>query len=202
VPQLRGVPAPLHSLTLSQIQAWDTEHLDAAATHWTSAANRWRDGFTAVYSGITRPAGTAWEGVAADAAALRTDRDRVQVLGLVDKLQEASTIARTGAADLRTAKTRVLTTVDNARRAGFGVAEDFSVQDTLTVASKPMRLIRDMQAQVFAADIQAHSTILAATDQSVASKLNTVMAGFTGFEFPESPLPHEPPSHEGETGGI
>jgi hypothetical protein len=42
-----------------------------------------------------------------------------------------------------------------------------------------MRLMRDLQAQVFAADIRAQSTILAATDQSVASKLSTVSAGFT-----------------------
>ena len=191
--ELSGAPAPLPSLTLSQIQAWDTEHLDIAATHWTSAANRWRDGFTAVNSGITRPAGTAWEGPAADAAALRTDRDRVQVLGLVDRLHEASTIARTGAADLQTAKSRALTSVDNAQRAGFAVSEDLSVRDTLTVVSKPLRLIRDMQARVFAADIRAQSTILAATDENIASKLRTITASLTGFEFRESPIPQEPP---------
>ncbi|HET7664936.1 MAG TPA: hypothetical protein VFK56_02405 [Mycobacterium sp.] len=180
---LSGVPAPLPPLTLTHIQTWDVGHLETAAHHWQSAADRWRDGFTAVNSGVARPAGTAWEGPAADAAALRTDRDRVQVLGLVDRLHEASTIARTGAADLRTAQSRVLTTVDNARRAGFAVAEDLSVHDTLTIASKPMRLIRDMQAQVFAVDIQAQSMTLAATDQSVAARLNTVAAGFTGFRF-------------------
>ena len=76
--------APLPSLTLAQIQAWDTDHLDAAAAHWIATANRWRDGFTAVSSGISRPGGTTWEGAAAEAASARTERDRVQVLGLVD----------------------------------------------------------------------------------------------------------------------
>jgi hypothetical protein len=54
-------------------------------------------------------------------------------------------------------------------------------------------LIRDVQAQAFAADIRAQSTILASTDQSVTSRLNTITAGFTGFEFRESPFPLEPP---------
>jgi hypothetical protein len=124
---------------------------------------------------------------------MRTERDRVQVLRLVERLHDASSIARTGAADLAAAKTRTLTSIDHAQRAGFVVSEDLSVRDTLTVHSKPLQLIRDMQAQVFGADIRARSTILAATDQAVASRLSTVAAGFTGFEFRESPFPQEPP---------
>jgi hypothetical protein len=188
-----AVPTPLPSLSLSQIHAWDTEHLETAAAHWTSTAARWHDGFSAVAAGITRPAGTDWEGSAADAASMRSERDRVQVLGLVDRLHEASTIARTGAADLVAAKSRALASVDDAMRAGFVVAEDLSVRDPLTVASKPMRLVRDTQSYAFAADIRAQSTILAATDQAVASRLNTIAAGFTGFEFRESPFPQVPP---------
>ena len=193
VPPPSMVPAPLPSLTLAQIQAWDTDHLDTAAAHRTSTAARWRDGFTAVSSGIDRPGGAVWEGASAEAASMRSDRDRVQVLGLVERLREASTVARTGAADLAAAKSRTLTSVDNAQRAGFAVSEDLSVRDTLSVPSKPMRLMRDLQAQVFAADIRAQSTILAATDQSVASKLRTITAGFAGFEFRESPFRQEPP---------
>lgn len=192
VPAPSSGSAPLPSLTLSQIQAWDTDHLDTAAAHWTATANRWRDGFTAMSSGISRPGGTAWEGPAADAASMRSDRDRVQVLGLVDRLHEASSIARTGAADLSEARSRALASVDSAQRAGFSVSEDLSVRDTLSVPSKPMRLMRDLQAQVVAADIRAQSTILAATDQSITSKLSTITAGFTGFTFPEAP-PREPP---------
>jgi hypothetical protein len=56
-----------------------------------------------------------------------------------------------------------------------------------------MRLMRDLQARAFAADVRAQSTILAATDQSIASKLSTITAGFRGFEFRESPFPQEPP---------
>jgi hypothetical protein len=56
-------------------------------------------------------------------------------------------IARSGAVELTAAKTRALASVENARRAGFIVSEDLSVRDPLTVASKPLRLIRDVQAQ-------------------------------------------------------
>jgi hypothetical protein len=184
---------PLPALSLSQIQAWDIDHLETAATHWTAMAARWRDGFNAVSSGIDRPGGSAWEGASAEAASARSERDRIQVLGLVDRLHDASSIARSGAAELTAAKTRALASVENAQRAGFIVSDDLSVRDPLTVPSKPLRLIRDVQAQAFSADIRAQSTILAATDQSVASKLSIIAAGFTGFEFRESPFPQEPP---------
>ena len=134
-------PAPLPTLTLSQVQAWDTDHLETAATHWTATAGRWRDAFAAVSSGIDRPGGTAWEGASAEAASARSERDRVQVLGLADKLSDASSIARSGAAELTAAKTRALASVDNAQRAGFIVSEDLSVRDTLAVPSKPLRLV-------------------------------------------------------------
>jgi hypothetical protein len=189
-----SAPAPLPTLTLSQIQAWDADHLEAAATQWTATAARWRDGFTAVSSGIDRPGGAVWEGASAEAASARSERDRVQVLGLVDRLHDASSIARTGAADLAAAKSRALASVDTARHAGFTVSEDLSVRDTLSVPSKPMRLVRDLQAQVFAVDIRAQSTILAATDQSVASRLTAIQTGFSEFSFREAPpLEPQPP---------
>jgi hypothetical protein len=185
--------APLPSLTLSQIQGWNTEHLEVAAAHWSTAADRWRDGFTAVSTGITRPGGTGWQGSAADAASARSERDRIQVLGLVDRLHEASSVARSGAAELAAARSRTLASVDEARRSGFAVSEDLSVRDTLSVASKPTRLVRDLQAQVFAADIRAQSTTLAATDQSVASRLTGFTTEFSNFGFPQAPpLPLEP----------
>ena len=77
---------PLPALTLSQVAAWDTDHLERAATAWTSTADRWRDGFTAINDQIVRPGGTEWTGASADAAAAHTDRDRVQVVGLAERL--------------------------------------------------------------------------------------------------------------------
>jgi hypothetical protein len=157
-----------------------------------ATAARWRDGFAAVSSGIGRPGGATWEGASAEAASARSERDRVHVLGLVDRLHDASSIARSGAAELTAAKSRALASVDNAQRSGFAVSEDLSARDTLTVYSKPIRLIRDVQAQAFAANIRAQSAILAATDQSVASRLTAIQTGFSEFSFREAP-PLEPP---------
>jgi hypothetical protein len=110
----------------------------------------------------------------------------------VDRLHDASSIARSGAAELTAAKSRALASVDNAQRAGFTVSENLSVRDTLAVPSKPMQLIRYAQARAFAADIRAQSTMLAATDQSVASRLTAIQTGFSEFSFREAP-PLEPP---------
>ncbi|MGA5544496.1 hypothetical protein ACPCIR_21785 [Mycobacterium sp. NPDC051198] len=86
-----------------------------------------------------------------------------------------------------------MTAVANARQIGFVVAEDLSVRDGLEVKSKPMRLLRDLQAKVVATDIKTHSLQLAATDQAVASRLNAFSAGFGTFNFPRSPTKEPAP---------
>lgn len=61
--------------TLSQIRAWSTDHLEAAATHWTQNATVWEDAFTKIHREAQHPGGTPWEGAAAEAAILRTGID-------------------------------------------------------------------------------------------------------------------------------
>ena len=53
---------------LSEIQAWDTEHLTAAAQWWEATATRWEDGFAEVVRHSFTPGGSVWEGSAATAA--------------------------------------------------------------------------------------------------------------------------------------
>jgi hypothetical protein len=59
------------------------------------------------------------------------------------------------------------------------------------VQAKPAAVLRNLQARIYAADIQAQALQLTATDQGVAAKLNTFVAGFGNLEFPQSP-PSEP----------
>lgn len=181
-------PTPLPRLTLSQIAAWDIDHLDDAASSWRPTARRWQDGFSAVNTGIIRPGGTEWTGASADAASARTDRDRICVAGLAERLNSAAAVARTGAAEISAAKSSAIASVENAHRAGFVVAEDRSVRDSLAVQSKPIRLIRDLQAKVFAADLKAQSLQLAAADQAVASKLNAFTAGVGDCRLSAEPV--------------
>ena len=88
------------TLTLSQIEGWDTEHLESAARSWTATAEKWETAFTAVHRGSLNPGGTVWEGEAAEAAQARTFADLVKVRGLSDHLSEAAKVARRGADQL------------------------------------------------------------------------------------------------------
>src|SRR5437588_671695 len=72
--------------TLSQIQAWDTEHLIDAAEHWYATADRW-DG---VYGQVWQQSlGMDWRGQARDALVDRTTIDKTTVMGHSDRLREA-----------------------------------------------------------------------------------------------------------------
>ena len=54
--------------TLSQVQAWDTTHLDEAAQHWETTADLWEHTFTRIHQESQAPGGTVWQGAAAEAA--------------------------------------------------------------------------------------------------------------------------------------
>jgi len=79
---------------LSQVRNWDTEHLEAAADHWTKTATVWEDCFTQYATQVHTPGGTPWEGEAAAAAQQRAHSDRMTVIGLADQLHDASAVAR------------------------------------------------------------------------------------------------------------
>ena len=57
--------------TLSQVQAWSTDHLTDAAGSWTRAATLWEGSFTQLSRQVGAPGGTPWLGAAADAAQQR-----------------------------------------------------------------------------------------------------------------------------------
>ena len=83
--------------TLTLIDAWDTQHLEAATAHWSSRARAWEDAYTAVYHETPIPGGIPWEGRAADAALRHVGADRLHVVGAADMLHHVAVIARSGA---------------------------------------------------------------------------------------------------------
>jgi hypothetical protein len=113
--------------TLSQIQAWSTDHLETAATHWTRTAHTWENAFTTIHLEAPYPGGTLWQGEAAEAAMLRTGSDRAVVVGAADSLHSAASAARYGADEIVFARQLALEAVAEARAAGFTVGEDLSV---------------------------------------------------------------------------
>ncbi len=178
MPAVTGTALP----SLSQILGWDTEHLVRAATDWSSTAEHWEDSFDSVHRGMLAPGGTVWEGDAADAAQERAFGDLVKVRGLADTLNDAATIARRGADQLDYLKRQVIDATEEAREAGFTVAEDLSVTDTSKYSGLRIAAVRQ-----FAATIATRAAALGTADKDIAAKITAATTELNGHGFTESP---------------
>jgi hypothetical protein len=168
--------------TLSQIEAYTTDHLVDAADHWCSLADRWEDAHWQVRN---QAHVLDWAGAAADALRARTASDYTVASGHADQLRSASRIARQQAGVLDHLRNRVLYAVEDAHDAGFIVGEDFSVTDIRTSRTAAELAARQARAQVFAADIRGLAGALVGADTTVAGDLSSAAAGIgdTGFEI-------------------
>jgi hypothetical protein len=179
--------------SLSQIHAWDTTHLDDAATDWSNRAWQWENTFTDVQTEALRPGGTAWSGDGAEAAAARATADKIVVSDIAGRLHTAAGAARTGAEDIAWARQHALNAITTARSAGFTVTEDLSV-----IPPPSSGLLHQVklqtQAQTLATDIRARAAELLATDTRVAGHITTATADLSaGFgEHPLTPAPKKP----------
>jgi hypothetical protein len=187
------MPAASPIPTLSQIEAWDVEHLLEAATHWDKTANRWEEAFTQVFEGTKSPGSTVWDGGAADMALRRADTDLVKVRGVAESLRSGVATARRGAESLRAAQRQVLGTVDEARAAGFAVGEDLSVTSPQTGGTALDQTLRQAHAEAWARNIRTYATALGAHDQQVAGDIATATAGIRNITFSEAPIFNGPP---------
>lgn len=170
--------------TLSDVRNWDTEHLTAAADHWTKTATVWEDVFTRYWQQIPNPAGTPWTGEAAEAAERQAYSDRMIVIGLANQLHDASAIATAGANELKEACRLVIRSVDAAQNDGFTVGEDFSVSDH-NVYSRAAAAMRQAKAEGYAADIRAAVADLVAADQRIATAITAAASGLGKDHFGE-----------------
>lgn len=178
--------------TLTQIQGWDTGHLEAAADGWTVRAQTWETSYTAVLAGVSNPGGTPWHGAAADAAAQRVCADRRVVTGAVDLLNDAAAAARMGAAEIGTARQVALEKVTATLRAGFHVEDDLSIVDT-TTPTRTMRARRVSEAVMHARGVWNAADTLVATDKRVAGQIIAAAKGLQDFRFEsaqENEFPH------------
>lgn len=173
--------------SLSNVKAWDTEHLESAAAHWVRSASSWESTFTEVYQQMPSPGGTLWSGAAAEAAHLRAHNDRAKVLTAVDDLHDAATAARNGAADLQAAKQRVLSAVNGTQAAGYIVGEDCSVSYPHRVSSPAEAAARQAQAQLMSTEIRTRAATLVALDTEVASRITAATSNIGMLDFKEGP---------------
>jgi hypothetical protein len=167
--------------TLSQIEAYATDHLVEAADHWDGLADRWEDAHWKVRN---QAHVLDWQGAAADALRARTASDYTVASGQADLLRSTSRIARQQAGELDHLRNSVLYAVEDAHNAGFLVGEDFSVTDTRTSRTAAELTARQAQAQVFAADIRGRAGALVGADTTVAADLSSAAAGIGDNSFP------------------
>lgn len=171
--------------TRSQIEAWETAHLEAAATHWTETAQAWEGHFTTIHDGMLRPGGTRWEGAGADSAADTSWGDLVKVRGAADALHSAASAARNGADDIAWAKRQATAAITEAEQAGFTVGEDLSVKEQAANSLMRVSEARQQQMQEFADEIASRAQTLAAVDKSVAGQITDALAPLETLSFPE-----------------
>jgi hypothetical protein len=168
---------------LSALLAWPTEHLTEAATHWETVGER----SYGVSHGVWRDALTVdWSGEAAEALRTDTHADMMTTSAVVDQLQSAASVARSGASDLDAARSQMRYAVEDARSAGFEVGEDLSVTDRMRGGSAAQRAARQAAAQAFAGDIGARAAQLVGLDAQVAGRVTAAVAG-VGSTFPQTP---------------
>src|ERR1700753_501811 len=165
---------------LSALLAWPTDHLIAAAAHWESVGER----SSGVSHGVWRDALTVdWSGEAAEALRTDTHADLMTTSAVVDQLQSAASVARSGASDLDATRSQLRYAVQDARSAGFVVGEDLSVADRMSGGSAAQRVARQAAAQTFAADIGGRAAQLVSVDAQVAGRITAAVAG-VGATFP------------------
>ena len=173
---------------LSALLAWPTDHLTEAAAHWETVGER----SYGVSHGVWRDALTVdWSGEAAEALRTDTHADMMTTSGVVDQLQEAASVARSGASELEAARAQVRYAVEDARSAGFEVGEDLSVTDRMSGGSAVERVARQAAAQAFAGNIGERAAQLVTVDAQVATRITAVVAG-VGNTFPSDPADQWP----------
>lgn len=154
--------------TLSQIHAWDTEHLITAAQYWTKTADQWENAFLQMRN---QSHTITWEGAGGDGLRQRTGADLAIVSAKADHLREASKVARDGAGTIAAAQRRVIYAIEDAHEAGFTVGEDLSVIDTRTSRTAAEQAARQAQAQAFVGDIRQRAAQLIGHEHEVAAKI-------------------------------
>ena len=168
---------------LSDLLQWPTEHLTEAAAHWENVGERTYGVAHGVWSDAL---GVDWSGEAAEALRTDTHADMLTTSGVVDQLQDAASVARSGASELDAARSQVRYAVEDARSAGFEVGEDLSVTDRMAGGSAAERAARQAAAEAHAANIGGRAAQLIGVDAQVAGRVTAAVAG-VGNTFPQSP---------------
>lgn len=168
--------------TKSQLESWQSTHLEDAASQWRVSAAESEDLLDQHRASIAAPGGTDWIGDAKDAASLRATAD-VAVVGHQNSVQRsAAEIAERGAGDVRAAQQAVVQSIAEAETDGFAVGESLSVLDDRPRDSATASA-RDAAAAEHAEDIRWHAERLVQTDELVGRQLVQKAMELQGIRF-------------------
>ena len=176
-------PRPLgESPTRSQIENWDTTHLDDAAARWRQMAAQSEELFEWHRQNVSAPGGTEWSGDAGAAALDRVSTEAAVVRKQGDIQREAADIAEDGSRDIRFAVNQVLEVIAAAEADGFEVGEDLSVRDTHRIDVSTMAA-RYTASREHAEDIRWHAERLVQADIYLGQRLEGKALELDGVRF-------------------
>lgn len=174
--------APMGVPSRSDVEAWDSSDLDAAATRWRTVAGALESAFEQHRQNILTPGGTTWEGDAKDAALDRVTADTSVVRRQGDMHREVADIATRGSEDIRGARSRVLEAIAEAEQDDFTVGEDLSVTDNRAY-DEETAAARMTAATEHAEFIRWRAEQLVATDALIGQQLQANAAELEGIRF-------------------
>jgi len=170
------------ALSRSQIETWDTTHLEQAATRWRTTATEIEEHFEQLRQHVVAPGGTEWEGDAKDAALDRATRNLNTVRAAGDIARSAADQAENSTADINAAKRDALQAISDAEADGFEVTEDLAVRDTRRVDVSTMAA-RYTAAREHTDDISWRADQLVQTDSLAGRRLTEKATELNGIRF-------------------
>jgi len=186
-------------MPLSEALAYNVDHLDSAAEHWTKVADHRESTYADVRN---RAHGLDWTGDGADAMHDHVDWDFQKAKFSAEDLRDAAGIARSSAGDLHSLHRRLRDNLDDVRNDGFVVGEDYTVLNDRPTRSLDEHLARQQQAVEHTADLRFKATELTDADARVGARLQTATAGegkiqFTDFKADGGPVCDDPDYEDG-----
>lgn len=116
------------SVTRSQLEAWSTEYLAAAAERMQKRAAEWTDTFHSYHATVDKPGGTIWSGRIAGAVYDRAVFERTLAVRAAATLEDLAKIARNAAAEQDEILARIKDVIEDAERLGYVVDDDLSIR--------------------------------------------------------------------------
>lgn len=153
--------------TLSQILAYDPQHLVSAAQHWDETAQLWTDTLGEFHASAQ---GLDFHGRTAEAVRDSAARQHQGAMVDADKLRQAASIASNAADELRQGRQRVLNVVEHARNNNFTVSDTYQVTDN-SGSHNQDSLARQVAAQQMSADMMRYAGELYAHDADTAGRM-------------------------------